>query len=505
MNESNLVQAFRRERSEAAFAELVRRYAGLVYTVAKRRVNNGSLAEDITQLVFIRLAKSPPDCTSDAELAAWLHRTAINVAIDAWRSETRRREREKKVLAMETPAPENQIESEILPKLDEALDQLDHDDRHALLLRFYGKKAMREVGIALGVSEDAAKMRVSRAIGKLRAQLGIGTICSVAVLATLLAERSVEAAPSQLVSRLAALKLPVPAGVESLGGISRFKFVCSAIGIVMATALIIHLLHPSTAILRKKADGLTTKTVEGVASSNKAGLNAAEIKPAESMMTFRVVDAQTGTGIRDARIHAYNLAAGWLRESRDLLTDTNGNAPLPNSTADSWFFRDYSPTEDTKGLSIFVVAEKYVPTQVLVPKPTDYTIKLDRAANSGGWVMDEEGFPVAGVQLAIQTPGHWPGHEANIDFQRCLVTNREDGSWSYPYVPVDYTNEIQFVLKKPGYAGTMIKVPVSQVNLTNLILVIEHGFSITGHVLDSQKKPIANARIKLLHHDLAFQ
>ena len=71
MNETELLQAFREERSEAAFAELVRRYAGLVYSVAKRRLANGSLAEDISQVVFIRLAKTPPDLRTPAELAAW--------------------------------------------------------------------------------------------------------------------------------------------------------------------------------------------------------------------------------------------------------------------------------------------------------------------------------------------------------------------------------------------------------------------------------------------------
>ena len=51
MNETELLQAFRNERSDEAFAELVRRYAGLVYSVARRRLANSALAEDITQLV----------------------------------------------------------------------------------------------------------------------------------------------------------------------------------------------------------------------------------------------------------------------------------------------------------------------------------------------------------------------------------------------------------------------------------------------------------------------
>jgi RNA polymerase sigma factor (sigma-70 family) len=88
MSEYELLQAFNQKRSEEAFTELVRRYAGLVYSVAKRRLADASLAQDITQIVFIRFAKTPPKVKNHAELAAWLHPTTLNVTIDTWRSET---------------------------------------------------------------------------------------------------------------------------------------------------------------------------------------------------------------------------------------------------------------------------------------------------------------------------------------------------------------------------------------------------------------------------------
>jgi RNA polymerase sigma factor (sigma-70 family) len=103
MNETELLLAFRKERSEEAFAELVRRYAGLVYSVAKRRMANAALAEDITQIVFIRLAKTPPTVENHGELGAWLHRTTINITIDTWRSETRRRNREQQATLWNPP------------------------------------------------------------------------------------------------------------------------------------------------------------------------------------------------------------------------------------------------------------------------------------------------------------------------------------------------------------------------------------------------------------------
>jgi hypothetical protein len=110
-------------------------------------------------------------------------------------------------------------------------------------------------------------------------------------------------------------------------------------------------------------------------------------------------------------------------------------------------------------------------------------------------------LPVAGVKILIQSPGARLDQAENVDFQTCPVTNRADGSWSCSYIPKDYTNEIRFILKKHGYAVTLPVVPVAQVNLTNLVLVINRGLTVTGQITDLQNYPIANARIKTLNGD----
>ena len=222
MNGTDLLADFRSTRSEGAFSELVRRYASLVYSVAKRRLSNGSLAEEVTQVVFTSFAHAAPNLRADAELVGWLHRTTVHVAIDVWRSETRRHTREQHAAVMEPASNESsQIWDEIAPSLDEALNQLRDADRQAVLLRFFERKPMRDVGRILGVSEDAAKMRVSRAIDRLRTHLvARGITCSVVALGTILFERSVEAAPLNLVSLLIRnTKLPVSAGAAGNGGI----------------------------------------------------------------------------------------------------------------------------------------------------------------------------------------------------------------------------------------------------------------------------------------------
>src|SRR5438094_7077444 len=79
MNGTDLLAAFRNTRSEEAFSELVRRYANLVYSIAKRRLSNATLAEEVAQIVFTRLATAAPRVRGDAEFVAWLHRTTVHV------------------------------------------------------------------------------------------------------------------------------------------------------------------------------------------------------------------------------------------------------------------------------------------------------------------------------------------------------------------------------------------------------------------------------------------
>src|SRR5436189_4884356 len=211
MNETDLWAQFKEGRSEHAFRELVRRYTNLVYSAAKRRLASTALAEEATQTVFIRLANTVPALRDDAALVGWLHRTTVHVSIDLWRSESRRRHREEHAAAMQPIADDNAIWNDLSPVLDEALNHLGDADRQTLLLRFFDHKSMRELGTAFGISEDAAKMRVSRALDRLREHVAKeGIICSVTLLGTLLTQRAVEAAPAALLATLLCLSLPAP-------------------------------------------------------------------------------------------------------------------------------------------------------------------------------------------------------------------------------------------------------------------------------------------------------
>jgi RNA polymerase sigma factor (sigma-70 family) len=199
--DSQLLRAYAEERSEAAFAELVRRHMDFVYSAGLRMVCDAHLAEDVTQGVFVALAKQAGQLTGHPVLSGWLHRTAQNIAAQTVRTDVRRRNREQEATAMKEllSAETDAAWEDIAPHLDAALGELNEPDRDALLLRYFERKSAREMAVTLGISDEAAQKRVNRAVDRLReafAQRGVTVGASGLVL--LITTHSVQAAPAGL-------------------------------------------------------------------------------------------------------------------------------------------------------------------------------------------------------------------------------------------------------------------------------------------------------------------
>jgi|GEM_PF-1866933 len=195
MDDWDLLREYATQGSEQAFETLVKRHVDLVYSAAFRQVHDPIVAGEVTQTVFIILARKACTLGRATILSGWLYRTAQFAGAKAQRSECRRRNREQEATLMQ-PEPGESAWEQIAPLLETAMAQLRETDRNAVVLRYFGNKDLKEVGSALGVSEDTAQKRVARAVEKLRAFFSKrGVSLSATALTGALGSNAVQAAP----------------------------------------------------------------------------------------------------------------------------------------------------------------------------------------------------------------------------------------------------------------------------------------------------------------------
>jgi RNA polymerase sigma factor (sigma-70 family) len=209
LDDNALLREYVERNSGEAFAVLVERHINKVYSVALRRLGNPHQAEEITQAVFIILARKSPRLGRNVILSGWLYQTARLTTLTFIRGEIRRARREQEA-CMQTIGSENEndVWKQIAPLLEDAMAALNETDRHAIVLRFFDGKSMREVGAALGSNESAAKMRIGRAVEKLQHFFSRHGVTSKGEAITgAISAHSVQAAPAALAKTVAAVAI----------------------------------------------------------------------------------------------------------------------------------------------------------------------------------------------------------------------------------------------------------------------------------------------------------
>ncbi|MCX6951612.1 MAG: sigma-70 family RNA polymerase sigma factor, partial [Verrucomicrobia bacterium] len=241
-----LLRRYAETGDEVAFAELVRRQLGLVYGAALRQVGGDAhRAQEVAQAVFSDLARKAGSLADRPVLASWLHTSTRFAAAKLRRAEVRRWKHEQEAGAMSAERDPAAEWDRLRPVIDEAVQALGERDREAVLQRFFANRAFAEIGAALGVTEDAARMRVERALEKLRGLLARrGVTSTAAALGVVLESHAGTSVPAGMVSAVAGQAVAGGASAagttlaEALGLMSTMKLAGGvAAGLLLVAAL----------------------------------------------------------------------------------------------------------------------------------------------------------------------------------------------------------------------------------------------------------------------------
>jgi RNA polymerase sigma factor (sigma-70 family) len=229
--ETILLNRFAKRGDAEAFAEIIRRHAGLVYGAALRVLADVDRASDVAQETFLQLTKDAG--TVSGSLPGWLHQVATHKAIDQMRREAARRHRESRYSA-EQPRETSEWK-EISPHVDEALNELDPELREVLIAHFLYGRTTRQIADIRHVSQATVSRRIECGVEQLRLRLRRrGLVVAVGVLSALLGENAVKAAPPLLLTELGKMALVGGSVALSTGGAAGTSTLHSIVGGISA-------------------------------------------------------------------------------------------------------------------------------------------------------------------------------------------------------------------------------------------------------------------------------
>jgi RNA polymerase sigma factor (sigma-70 family) len=368
-HDDELLRRYADEKSEDAFAELVRRHLDLVYSAALRQVNGDAhLAQDVAQMVFTELSRKAASLSHRPVLTGWLYTCAHFCAAKAVRTERRRHSREQEAQAMQelldNHGPEPDWEK-VRPVLDQVMVELSEPDREAILMRYFEKRPLGEIGQRLGLSEDAARKRVERGLEKLRAVLARRGLTTSASLAIAISANAVHAAPAGLAAVVTAGAVAgsaAGAGVTAtlLKLMTMSKLQIGIVGAVLAGGVAAPLimesrsqaeLRQARAAWKAQGDELTAQVAENERLSNLLA-QAADSQQLNSTQSAELLRLRGEVG--SLRRQTNQLAS--LQADNQRLRAAASSAATPRATAqdttsheliqkDAWAFLGYADPE----------------------------------------------------------------------------------------------------------------------------------------------------------------
>lgn len=509
-NDINLLRRYVSERSEDAFTELVRQRIGLVYSAALRQLGGDThLAEEVTQSVFTDLACKAPSLTRHSSLAGWLYTSTRYAAVAVRRANARRSNREQEAHAMSQVLQSvGPTWEEIRPILDEAMHDLKAADREAVLLRFFDQLPLAELGTRLGVSENAARMRVDRALDRLRAALvKRGVTSTSAALAAALTSQTIVAAPVGLaasVSQAALMSAAAASGLSLLLARLTLKFKLTAGAAVLATVIALPL-------FLKHSDRSVSASIVPIAKT----AIAPAVQKAAALLGKSLTASISTAAVRNNTLHVTLLADDVNQPIPDVqirCTITRAKQPVKTTLISRRNgVCDVPYPEDLEAIELVTQKDGFGDTVLHWEPgngdtiPTNYTARLVRAMHMGGYVQETDGTPVS-VKIAFVRAGSPDSDDPAVhlnhehhEFKRIEITSDAWGRWSLDRIASDMIEKTAAMIDD-GVHVAKIEIlygPGAQARLRegNYVFTLTRSPMIRGTVVDSQGNPIAQASI----------
>ena len=517
MEDVELLRRYLNDSSEAAFAELVHRHFDLVYSAASRQVGGDpQTAEDITQAVFSDLARNARRLTRRSSLTGWLYTATRYAAANSRRCELRRRAREQDACSMNQilqSAESGPDWEQLRPLLDDAMHELSPADQHALLLRYFDRRPFEEVGTRLGLSANAARMRLDRALGKLRVRLAKRGITSTDIaLAAVLAGHAVGAGPAGLAARVSHAAFASAAAGGGAGGLLRPALAPTKAKLLIgagAAAVVLGFLFwrgelnsgPRSALAGKPSTPQEASGPPGRVAGGQAGAvspPSSDLAATNNQMLLHIVAEDVGKPVPDVGID-YWLWAGTDVAHKALQSDRFGRCvvPVPRGTATR--------------LVLVAHADGFADTRLEWRPdrgqsiPGEYELPLSRAAPICGRVLDPEGRPVAGARISFNnrvriTEETWPQCQSfSWPFGVGAVADAE-GRWAIDRVAREAVRTLFGAAWSPEYVRGEVSVaqePEAERQLLAGTYVFRLGPAVTvrGIVVDPGGAPLPDARV----------
>ena len=504
---------------EAAFRKLVEQYIDLVYSAAMRRVGgDASLAQDVTQTVFTDLARKAESLRRVEMLGGWLHRHTVFVASNIVRGERRRQVREQEAAQMNaTSESPDALWQQLAPVLDDTIESLEPDDRQAVLLRFFERRDFRSIGAALGVSDDAAQKRVSRALEKLRALLTErGVTLSLVLLSGLLAGKVIAAAPAGLAGTISSVALSGAAGgglgvaLIKLSKTIPLKTALAAIVAAMALWLYLGYWPASTTKPEQAATpvaaliGTTNRPEVGQSLAMATATKTADTNVTGKVLLLNIVTADSGKPVPDVDLD-YWLWEGAKVEHKDSLQTTRlgvCKVPVPDGTTELILVSQKDGFADTL-LEWHPDRGEQIPAQ--------YTLQVARAAAIGGQVVDPDGNPVEGAEVGFNNQQSDPASEKRPQSDNFnwpfWVTAKTDaqGRWQINRIGKEAINTIYGGANHPDFVGSASAAlsrdfeAKTQMLAGTYVFKLNPAITVRGLVKGPDGQPIPNADVLVGH------